>query len=252
MLICHFAIMKYLRMPFQRDTIAPMLALMFASAVSLALIGLLVVWTKNFHYGLLVWNLFLAWLPLLFALLARDTFRSQPQGTWRFYGWAGLWLLFFPNSLYIFTDLIHLWLSFRLHFWIDLTLILLCALTGLVLGFVSLYLMQSVVAQRFGRVTSWLFVALMAGLGSFGIYLGRFLRFNSWDVLLRPGKVYHGLDAWMGSSMINTTSAAFLVFFALFFFIAYVMLFALTRLPETDFAQVAPEKGPREATRCHA
>jgi uncharacterized membrane protein len=244
--------MKYLSMPFQRDTIAPMLALLFASVMSLALISLRIVWTNNFHYGLLVWNLFLAWLPLLFALLARDTFCSQPQRTWRFYGWAGLWLLFFPNAPYICTDLIHLWLGFRLHFWIDLTLILLCALTGLVLGFVSLYLMQSVVAQRFGRVMSWLFVALAAGLCSCGIYLGRFLRFNSWDVLLRPGKIYHGLDTWMDGPMINTASAAFLVFFALFVFITYVMLYALTRLPKTDFARTAPEKGHPETVRCHA
>jgi uncharacterized membrane protein len=244
--------MKYLRMPFQRDTLAPMLALLFASTVSVALIGLRIVWMKNFYYGLLIWNLFLAWMPLLFALLARDTLRSQPQPTWRFYGWAGLWLLFFPNAPYIFTDLIHLWLGFRLHFWIDLTLILLCALTGLVLGFVSLYLMQSVVAQRFGRMTSWLFVALTAGLGSCGIYLGRFLRFNSWDVLLRPGKIYHGLDAWMDSPMINPASAAFLVFFAVFFFIAYVMLYALTRLPKIDPVLAVPETGRAETVRCHA
>lgn len=239
--------MNYLKLPFQRDTLAPILALLFASTASLALIGLRIVWMNNFHYGLLVWNLFLAWLPLLFALLARDTFRSQPQRTWRFYGWAGLWLLFFPNGPYIFTDLIHLWMSFRLHFWVDLTLILLCALTGLVLGFVSLYLMQSVVAQRFGRVTSWLFVAVAAGLCSFGIYLGRFLRFNSWDVLLRPGKIYRGLDTWMGGPMINTSSAAFLVFFALFFFIAYVMLYTLTRLPEPFPANAPTEEPRREA-----
>lgn len=244
--------MKYLSLPFQRDTIAPMLALIFASAVSLALIGACIAWTKNLHYGLLVWNLFLAWMPLLFSLLARDTFRSQPQRTWRFYGLAGLWLLFFPNAPYIFTDVIHLWVGFRLHFWVDLTLILLCALTGLVLGFVSLYLMQSVVAQRFGRLASWLFVILAMGSCSFGIYLGRFLRFNSWDVLLRPGKIYHGLDAWMDSPMINTASAAFLVFFALFLFITYVMLYALTLLPKTNFTRTPPENGGLEPTRCHA
>jgi uncharacterized membrane protein len=226
-------------MPFQSDTLAPMLALLFASVVSVVLVGLCVVWTKNFHYGLLVWNLFLAWLPLAFALLARDAVRARPQQTWRFYGLSGLWLLFFPNAPYIFTDLIHLWTSFHLQFWIDLTLILLFALTGLVLGFVSLYLMQSVVARRFGRAASWLFVALAAGFCSFGIYLGRFLRFNSWDVFLCPGKIYHGLDAWAGGPMINTASAAFLVFFALFFFIAYVMLFALTRLPKSDSTQMA-------------
>jgi uncharacterized membrane protein len=244
--------MKYLRLPFQRDTLAPVLALMFASVISLALVGSCIVWTKNYHYGLLIWNLFLAWLPLGFALLARDSLRLRPDRTWRFFGLAGLWLLFFPNAPYIFTDLIHLWTSFRLQFWIDLTLILLCALTGLVLGFVSLYLMQSIVAQRFGRATSWLFVALATGLCSVGIYLGRFLRFNSWDVFLRPGKIYHGLDAWADSSMINTTSAAFLVIFFLFFFIAYVMLYALTRLPKTDFGRVAPKPGSLASAGCHA
>jgi uncharacterized membrane protein len=230
--------MKYLKLPFQRETLAPVLALIFASAISLALVGSCIVWTKNFLYGLLIWNLFLAWLPLVFALLARDTLRSQPDRTWRFFGLAVLWLLFFPNAPYIFTDLIHLWTSFRLHFWIDLTLILLCALTGLVLGFVSLYLMQSIVVRRFGRMAGWLFVVLATGLCSFGIYLGRFLRFNSWDVFLQPGKVYHGLNVWADSSMMNTTSAAFLVVYFLFFFIAYVMLYALTRLPQADFSQI--------------
>jgi uncharacterized membrane protein len=224
--------MKYLKLPFQRETLAPVLALLFASTISLLLVGSCILWTKNLNYGLLIWNLFLAWLPLVFALLARDSLHSYPDRTWRFFGLAGLWLLFFPNAPYIFTDLIHIWTSFRLQFWIDLTLILLCALTGLVLGFVSLYLMQSIVAQRFGRAMSWLFVTLATGLGSFGIYLGRFLRFNSWDVILRPGKIYHGLDAWADSPMLNhTTSAVFLVIYFLFFFIAYVMLYALTRLP---------------------
>jgi uncharacterized membrane protein len=92
-------------------------------------------------------------------------------------------------------------------------------------------------------VAGWLFVALAVGLGSLGIYLGRFLRFNSWDVLVQPGKIYHGLDIWMDGPMINTASAAFLVFFAAFLFITYVMLHALTRLPKTDFIRTTAENG---------
>ena len=143
--------MKYLILPFQRETFAPMLALMFASAACLALIFTHIVWMKDLQYGFLVWNLFLAWLPLVFALLARETYREEPRRTWRFIVLASLWLLFFPNTSYIWTDVIHLWTRLYQHFWIDLPLILLCALTGLVLGFVSLYLMQSVVARMFGR-----------------------------------------------------------------------------------------------------
>jgi uncharacterized membrane protein len=113
-------------------------------------------------------------------------------------------------------------------------LILLCALTGSVLGFMSLYLMQSVVARMFGRVASWLFVAGAAGLSSLGVYLGRFMRFNSWDVFLRPGKIYHGLDSWADGRVPHMSAAAFLVLFATFLFIAYVLLYALTRLPAAD------------------
>ena len=243
--------MKYLRLPFQRDTIAPMLALMLATPRVSCCVFARIVWTKDLHYGFLVWNLFLAWLPLLFALLARETFHAKQQKTWRLLGLAGAWFLFFPNAPYILTDLIHLTARFHRFFWTDLMLILLCAFTGLILGFVSLYFMQAIVARMFGRVTGWLFVVLAVGLGSLGIYLGRFLRFNSWDVLVQPGKIYHGLDIWMGSPMINTASAAFLVFFAAFLFITYVMLHALTRLPKTDFIQTVAENGQLQAPGCH-
>ena len=226
--------MKYLKLPFQRETFAPMLALMFASAASLVLVCARILWTRNLDYGFLVWNLCLAWLPLVFALLARETYREERRRTWCLLGLTGLWLLFFPNASYIWTDVVHLWTRFYQHFWIDLTLILLCALTGLVLGFVSLYLMQSVVARMFGRVAGWLFVAGAAGLSSLGVYLGRFLRLNSWDMLLRPGKIYRGLDAWTDGRVPHVAAAVFLVLFATFLFIAYVLLYALTRLPGAE------------------
>jgi uncharacterized membrane protein len=226
--------MKLLTLLFKRETAAPLLALAFASAASLALVLVRIVSTGNIQYAFLVWNLFLAWLPLMFALLAREEFREDQGRIWRFLGLAGAWLLFFPNASYIFTDLIHLWTRSYQHFWIDLTLILICAITGMVLGFVSLYLMQSVVARMFGRMAGWLFVIAAAGLSSVGVYLGRFLRFNSWDVFLRPRSVYHGIDAWMQAGLSNRSSAGFLLFFAMFLLIVYVMLYALTHLPKPD------------------
>ncbi|HPU57738.1 MAG TPA: DUF1361 domain-containing protein, partial [Verrucomicrobiota bacterium] len=135
-----------------------------------------------------------------------------------------------PNAHYIFTDLIHLTSKFYGQFWVDLTLILACALTGLLLGFLSLYLIQCMVARRYGGIAGWLFVAASAGLASLGVYIGRFLRFNSWDVLVRPGRIYQTLDSWMQGPMANRSSFAFLVLFATFLFIAYVMLYALTHM----------------------
>jgi uncharacterized membrane protein len=236
--------MKLLNLFFRRETAAPMLALAFATAVSAALVAERIVSTRNLHYALLVYNLFLAWLPLVFALLASEYSRKSAKPNWRFLSLAGAWLLFFPNAPYIFTDLVHLSTWFYGHFWADLALILMCALTGLVLGFLSLYLMHSIVTKMYGPITGWAFIAVAAGLGSFGIYLGRFLRFNSWDVFSKPSQLYHGLGDWAGHYMYHGFSIAFLVLFAAFLFVTYLMLYALTHLspaPQTVSAETAGE-----------
>ena len=108
--------------------------------------------------------------------------------------------------------------------------ILPCALTGLVVGFLSLYLMHVVVSQTVGQLAGWGFIAGVAALSSFGVYLGRFVRLNSWDLLVQPGKLYDGVGNWAANPMSNTTSYAFPVLFAAFMFIAYVMLYGLTHL----------------------
>jgi uncharacterized membrane protein len=222
--------MRFIKIALRRETAVPVLALTFASGVCVSLVVARIIWTGRFHYAFLGWNLFLAWLPLVFALLANDEYRSAPRRTWRFYGLTIAWLLFLPNATYIFTDLIHLMSRYFSHFWVDLVLILSCAVTGLVLSFLSLYLMQCIVARMFGWLTSWLFISVTAGLSGFGIYLGRFLRFNSWDVLFQPVELFHGIGHWATDPLANPTSFAFPVLFATFLFIAYVMLYALTHL----------------------
>lgn len=242
--------MSILKSLFRRETLAPMAALTFASAVSVAIVLARVLFTGNIRYSFLVWNLFLAWLPLVFAILARNIYRATPAGDrlgWPFLGLSAAWLLFFPNAPYICTDLVHLTTRFFGHFWVDLTVILSCAFIGLILGFVSLYLMHSVVTQRYGRLSGWLFVAGVAGLSSFGIYLGRFLRFNSWDVVAQPGKLYQGISAF-ATGQSHPHQLAFLVLFATFLFLAYLMLYALTHLPTAAQLSLAShEPKPVEA-----
>jgi len=211
----------------------PLLALTFASAVSLGLVFARIAWTGNVkEYGFLVWNLFLAWLPLVFALLANDAYQDRGGRSWSFRALAAAWLLFFPNAPYILTDLIHLTNRYYGHFWIDLMLFLLCAFTGLILAFLSLYLMQTVVGRILGRAASWLFIAATAGLCGFGIYLGRFLRFNSWDVLFKPLALYHGIGQWASDPLAHPNTYAFPAMFATFLFVSYLMLYALTHLQQ--------------------
>lgn len=232
--------MRLWKVAFKRETAMPMLALLVASGVSLALVLGRIVWTGNIKYGFLAWNLFLAWLPLVFALLARDKYQPGARPGWRFGLLAATWLIFFPNAPYILTDLIHLTTRFYPHFWVDLVLILSCAVTGLVLGFVSLFLMQEVVARMLGRLVSWLFIAGVAGLSGFGIYLGRFLRFNSWDVLFQPLALCRGIGHWAAAPLAHSISYAFPALFATFLFITYLMLYALTHLQPAIAA--APRK----------
>jgi len=86
------------------------------------------------------------------------------------------------------------------------------------------------VVRMFGRITGWIFIAVAAALGGFGIYLGRVLRFNSWDAVVNPGKFYHDIGIWTANSTSSPSAIAFPVLFAAFLFVAYLMLYGLTHL----------------------
>ena len=154
-----------------------------AAGVFLAL-GLIVgrMWhTGSTTYAFLGWNLFLAWLPLLFAWLAA-------RAKWGVTAviWGGLWLLFLPNAPYIVTDFVHLSPRAGVSLWYDLMLILTCALVGFLLGLASLGLINGRVSRDMGTAVGWLVVLAACGLAGVGVSIGRFLRWNSWDALVNP------------------------------------------------------------------
>jgi uncharacterized membrane protein len=166
---------------------------------------------------------------MAFVLFAREHQRGGANPGWRFLAFGGAWLLFFPNAPYIFTDIVHLTRYYSVnHFWVDLVLVLINAMTGLIIGFVSLYLMQSAVNRMAGKVASWMFIGAVAALSSLGICLGRFLRLNSWDIIM-PWKMFHRIGAWTESAS-YPGSILFPILFAAFLFTAYLMLYALTHL----------------------
>lgn len=136
-------------------------------------------------FGFLVWNLFLAWIPYGLALgLALVHTRSGPRPMIWLLGVG--WLLFLPNAPYILTDFIHLGRRPGAPLWFDAALIGAFAGVGLALGLVSLLIVHRVVEVRSGRVVGWLFAVAALVLSAVGVYLGRFPRFNSWDVVTDP------------------------------------------------------------------
>ena len=166
--------------------LAVLAVLALLSAVVVGLVAFRVAYTHTADNANLVWNLFLAWIPVGFALLLYDR-HVRRAGLATVAGLGLLWLLFFPNAPYIVTDFKYLAGSTGREFWFDGALIGTAATTGLLLGFVSLYLLQAIVRRGVGARCGWLFVFAALGLGSFGIYLGRVLRWNSWDIFVRPG-----------------------------------------------------------------
>ena len=136
-------------------------------------------------FGLL-WNLFLAGLPVFFALLAARSLVAWKTRT--VYLFTGLWLLFYPNSAYIITDLVHLQHLPDSIWWFDSLGIFHAAFTGLLLGLYSVWIIHTrVLSKMISKAYVWPLILLFMGLSGYGIYLGRFLRFNSWDIISSPG-----------------------------------------------------------------
>jgi uncharacterized membrane protein len=140
-------------------------------------------------YVFLAWNLFLAWIPWWAGRAFRAAGRRRASPALQL-GWLALWLLFLPNAPYITTDLLHLGWRPPVPLWYDLALLLSAAGTGLLLGYGSLLEVQTAVEARFGRATGWSLAAGALFLSGFGIYLGRFRRWNSWEVLTDPAGLF--------------------------------------------------------------
>ena len=138
-------------------------AIGFASFVSILMLAVRAFFAGEIRFGFLPWNLFLAWIPLLFALAADRLHRTTaPRWTW-FGVCAVVWFLFYPNAPYLITDLVHLKTRPPIPRWFDLILMMSFAWTGLFLGSFSLYLMQEIVRARVGRNWSWRFVVIKIG-----------------------------------------------------------------------------------------
>lgn len=174
--------------------------------------------TDSLKFFFLAWNLFLAAIPWAVAVwLVR---KKRPL--WVILAGGALWLLFFPNSPYIITDLFHLRPRNGVPQWFDLTLIISFAWTGLLFGLDSLYKIQQHLFDQLGKKWSIVLTGFILLLTSYGIYLGRFLRWNSWDLFTRPQDLLLDVvDPLLAPSQ-NLGPAAFTLFFGMFLILTYI------------------------------
>jgi uncharacterized membrane protein len=195
--------------------VALLAALGSASFASLAIISLRVQQTQSGEYVFLRWNLALAWLPVVFAIAMLGSHRAR-LGRPLTVACGILWLVFFPNAPYLVTDVIHLgnsWASAPI--WFDAIMFVVFGFTGLLLGYASLYIVHAVIADSIGPRASWLLVIVAFPLSSMGIYLGRVLRLNSWDVFLRPHALLEVAQSRLDAPLRNPESIALVLAMAL-------------------------------------
>jgi uncharacterized membrane protein len=212
-----------------RHNIAVFLLLNIACAVCIALVIARVAYSESGRRIDLIWNLFLAWIPFILSYIAHVT-------SWRRLTLyivipvlAILWLIFFPNAPYMLTDLQDLARQASdAPLWYDVLIVVWCSWTAMLLGVVSLYLMQDIVQRTLGRMTGWVFVFAISGLSSFGIYIGRFVRLNSWDILQNPGETAMQILGLVIDP--SRRLAAFTFLYAFFFLFVYLLLYSFSHM----------------------
>jgi uncharacterized membrane protein len=203
-----------------------MAALAMASAVSLLLFAYGAWRNHSLEFSYLVWNLFLAWLPLLLALRLLVMLRQKRWSSWEGIGWSLLWLVFLPNSFYMISDFIHLQDVRRVDVLYDALMFTGFIYTGVALGFSSLYLIHRQLKRRLPDQPAAAWIAATLLICSAAVYVGRDLRWNSWDILFNPG----GLLFDVSDRLIHLSAyPKMLITIASFFILLSSMYFMLWR-----------------------
>lgn len=167
------------------------LLIVFSVALNLLRVALF----SSYSLIYLLWNIFLAFLPFLISSILAWHVHHAKVSRYEYIVGGFMWLILFPNAPYIITDLVHLGYSHTVPLWFDALLIFSCAWVGLQLGFYSLFHIEEMLLMRYKNFTVQLIMLFTLAFSSFGIYLGRFLRFNSWDIFTNPLSLLH---EWLG------------------------------------------------------
>ncbi len=185
------------------------------------------VYTRQ-SYGLfLVWNLFLAWIPFAISIVL---FEKSNVKKWVQYLLFGMWLLFFPNAPYIITDFFHLQQRSPVPYWYDLLTMFWAAWNGLLMGFISLLYIEHFLRTKFSVKVVEKMVYFCIILCSFGVYAGRYLRWNSWDVIANPGDILSDVKYIALNPEDNLRTWGVTFFFSLLMITSYLTLKNLKKI----------------------
>jgi uncharacterized membrane protein len=197
--------------------------LILSSIMAGAFFAFRVSYSGTRNYSNLLWNLFLAWLPYIVSLIASFVYLTNPTHWVIIFGLSLFWLVFFPNAPYMVTDFYHLDPRPPVPLWFDISLIAIFAFTGFFLAIASLRSIHRIVEGYLGKFIGWLFALLVLNLASLGVYLGRFGRYNSWDILLEPKSLIKEIASNLLNPLDNLGFVGFTLMFSSILLVAYLM-----------------------------
>jgi uncharacterized membrane protein len=193
--------------------------LILSIGFSIALYICRVLYTGSFLFMFIPWNLFLAWLPFFFSNLLR-----KEQNKFGRLVWFCLWLLFLPNAPYLVTDLVHLEQRLPVPFYFDLVLLFSAAWNGLLLGLLSIKNIEEHLYQYFSLIKVKIILFGIFLLSGFGIYLGRYDRYNSWHILTQPFDLMTDITLYILRPVQHIHTWAVTILFAAAFWVMYETL----------------------------
>lgn len=198
---------------------------------------------KEFY---MIWNIILCWIPFELSLfLLKDSSNKKGASKFLIVSSAVLWILFLPNCFYIITDFIHIsgnsymvanpnykpyvsskesmyFFSDNISIWYDFFSISLGVFIGLSLGVLSLYIIQRLIEKKYNKTLSWISIVVISFISGYAIYLGRFLRWNSWDLILKPMNIIN-----MIIHHLNSKSLKFAMLFGTLNLVIYILVYML-------------------------
>lgn len=190
--------------------------LFFSVGFTIALYVVRVVYSGSFLFLFIPWNLFLAWLPFYFS-----TKMKSEQTLLVKLLWFGCWLLFLPNAPYLITDLVHLEPRPHVPYYFDLVLLFSAAWNGLLMGLLSVKNIEEQLHGKLGVIQLKITLFCVFILSGFGIYLGRYDRYNSWHIITQPFELLHDIALYILQPIEHIHTWAVTVLFAAAFWIMY-------------------------------
>lgn len=212
--------------PTSHRTSNELFGLIVGTYLSTMLLLIRIVFTGRLTFSYMWWNLFLAWVPFVLSHFITKNYQPLRKHPILLVILLLSWLLFLPNAPYVITDLKHWQYAYRIPLWFDLVMLGSFAFNGLYLGLYSLSHIQELLAERYESRKTWFVIGILSYLIGLGIYLGRILRYNSWDILTNPLSIVSDVTARMVNPLAHPGMHLFVIGVTLAFFLFYRAFYA--------------------------